>query len=199
MKIVLFGAGGTIGRAVQQELDTRHEVIAIGRHSGEFQADFTDPASLEQLFAKIGKVDAIVSAAGGAPFAALEQLDAAQMQAGLQDKLMGQVNLVFSGQAWLNDGGSFTLVSGILSQDPIRYAICVSTVNSAIEGFVRAAAIELPRGLRINAVSPTVLEESMVDYAPYFRGFIPVPASRVAQAYSKSVEGLQTGQVYAAR
>ena len=199
MKIVLFGAGSTIGRAVQQELDTRHEVIAIGRHSGEFQADFTDPASLEQLFAKIGKVDAIVSAAGGAPFAALEQLDAAQMQAGLQDKLMGQVNLVFSGQAWLNDGGSFTLVSGILSQDPIRYAICVSTVNSAIEGFVRAAAIELPRGLRINAVSPTVLEESMVDYAPYFRGFIPVPASRVAQAYSKSVEGLQTGQVYAAR
>jgi len=199
MKIVLFGAGGTIGRAVRQELGARHEVIAIGRHSGEFQADFTDPVSLEQLFAKIGKVDAIVSAAGGAPFAALEQLDAAQMQAGLQDKLMGQVNLVLSGQAWLNDGGSFTLVSGILSQDPIRYAICVSTVNSAIEGFVRAVAIELPRGLRINAVSPTVLEESMADYAPYFRGFVPVPASRVAQAYSKSVEGLQTGQVYAAR
>jgi NAD(P)-dependent dehydrogenase (short-subunit alcohol dehydrogenase family) len=199
MKIILFGANGTIGQAVRRELGARHEIIAVGRSQGAFQADFTDAASLDRLFSQIGRVDAIVSAAGGAPFVALEQLTAAQMLAGLQDKLMGQINLVLSGQDWLNDGGSFTLVSGILSHDPIRYASCVSTVNSAIDGFVRAAAIELPRGLRINAVSPTVLEESMAQYGEYFRGFVPVPSQRVALAYSKSVEGLQTGQVYAAR
>lgn len=199
MKIILFGAAGTIGRAVQQALGERHQVLAVGRSTGEYQADFTDLASLEALFERIGRVDAIVSAAGGAPFSALEHLTPAQMLEGLQNKLMGQVNLVLTGQRWLNDGGSFTLVSGILSHDPIRLAACVSTVNSAVEGFVRAAAIELPRGLRINAVSPSVLEESMVEYAPFFRGFVPVPASRVALAYCKSVEGLQTGQVYPAR
>lgn len=199
MKIILFGAAGTIGRAVRQALSERHQVLEVGRSSGEFQADFTNPASLDALFERTGMVDAIVSAAGSAPFSALAQLTPAQMLEGLQNKLMGQVNLVLAGQRWLNDGGSFTLVSGILSHDPIRFAACVSTVNSAVEGFVRASAIELPRGLRINAVSPTVLEESMPAYAEFFRGFVPVPASRVAQAYCKSVEGLQTGQVYPAR
>jgi hypothetical protein len=36
--------------------------------------------------------------------------------------------------------------------------------------------------------------EAMGKYAPYFRGFKPVPAADVALAYAKSVEGLQTGQ-----
>ncbi|MGQ5521970.1 short chain dehydrogenase [Chitinimonas sp. PSY-7] len=204
MKIVLFGATGTIGKAVLQALSPRHEVIRIGRSAEDLenklidhQADMTDINDLEKLFGTLGKVDAIVSAAGGAPFVSIQELTPAHMMTGLQDKLMGQVNLVLAGMKWLNDGGSFTLVSGVLSHDPIRYGICASTINSALEGFVRSTAIELPRGLRINAISPTVLQESMEAYAPYFRGFDPVPASRVALAFSKSVEGLQTGQIYA--
>ncbi|PHV13210.1 short chain dehydrogenase [Chitinimonas sp. BJB300] len=204
MKVVLFGATGTIGKAVLNELSARHEVVRVGRSSEalqnksiDYQADMTDLASVEQLFAKVGKVDAIVSAAGGAPFISVQELTPTHMLAGLQDKLMGQVNLVVAGQPYLNDGGSFTLISGVLSHDPIRYGVCVSTINSAIDGFVRGTAIELARGLRINAVSPTVVEESMASYAPYFRGFVAVSASRVALAYSKSVEGLRTGQVFA--
>jgi len=68
-------------------------------------------------------------------------------------------------------------------------------VNGAIESFVRAAAIELPQH-RINAVSPTVLEESLATYGSYFRGFEAVPAKRAALAFSKSIEGSQTGQIY---
>jgi NAD(P)-dependent dehydrogenase (short-subunit alcohol dehydrogenase family) len=115
---------------------------------------------------------------------------------GLRDKLMGQVNVVLAGQQFLNDGGSFTLTSGILSEDPIQFGAAASLVNGALESFVCAAAIELPRGLRINAVSPTVIEESMDSFGPYFRGYKPVPAIAAALAYSKSVEGKQTGQVY---
>lgn len=108
---------------------------------------------------------------------------------------MGQVHLVTVGREFMNSGGSFTLISGVLAEDPIRNGASASMVNAAINAFVRAAAVELPH-LRINAVSPTVLEESMGAYGPYFRGFQAVPAHRVALAYSKSIEGARSGQVY---
>lgn len=109
---------------------------------------------------------------------------------------MGQVNLLLIGREFANDGASFTFTSGVLNREPIRTASSAAMVNAALDGFVKAAAIELPRGLRVNSVSPTVLEEAMAKYAPYFRGFKPVSAADVALAYARSVEGLQTGQTY---
>jgi NAD(P)-dependent dehydrogenase (short-subunit alcohol dehydrogenase family) len=114
---------------------------------------------------------------------------------GLKNKLMGQVNLVLIGRDYINDGGSFTLTSGVLSHDPIRLGVSASLVNGALEAFALAAAIELPRGLRINVVSPGVLVESLPVFGEYFRGHEPVPGSRVGNAYVKSVEGRLTGQV----
>ncbi|MES2821094.1 MAG: short chain dehydrogenase [Pseudomonadota bacterium] len=196
MKILLIGASGTIGQAVERELAARHEVLRIGRSSGDFQVDISDSASIRALFDKTGRFDALISAAGNVHFGALAEMTEQQYAIGLKDKLMGQVNLLLIGQAFANDGASFTFTSGVLSQDPIRFGSSASMVNAALEGFVRSAAIELPRGLRVNVVSPTVLQESMDSYAPYFRGFKPVAAAEVALAYAKSVEGAQTGQTY---
>lgn len=196
MKIFLVGASGTIGRAVAAELGSRHDVIKGGSKTGDIKLDITDPASIKAAFARLGKVDAVVSAAGRVKFAPLEQLGAAGFEIGLKDKLMGQVNLVLLGQDHVADGGSFTLTSGILDSDPIRHGASASMVNGAINSFCAAAAIELPRGQRINAVSPGVLVESMRDFGPYFRGHDPVPGARVALAYAKSVEGAQTGRVF---
>jgi NAD(P)-dependent dehydrogenase (short-subunit alcohol dehydrogenase family) len=196
MKIILIGASGTIGQAIASELQERHQIIRVGRNSGELQVDIRDPASISRLFEQTGPFDALISAAGNAHFGALEELTAKEFAVGLDDKLMGQINLVLLGREFANDGASFTLTSGVLSEDPIRYGVAVSTVNAALDGFVRAAAIELPRGLRINSVSPTILEESLPAYGAYFRGFKPVPAATVALAYAKSAEGRQTGQVY---
>ena len=196
MKIILVGASGTIGQAIDRELRERHDIVRVGRHSGELQVNITDPASIRRLFEQTGPFDALISAAGNAHFGALEELTGKEFAVGLDDKLMGQINLVLIGREFANDGASFTLTSGVLSEDPIRYGAAVSTVNAALDGFVRAAAIELPRGLRINGVSPTILEESLPAYGPYFRGFKAVPAATVALAYAKSAEGRQTGQVY---
>ena len=195
-KILLIGASGTIGQAVLANLGARHDVITVGRSSGMHQADLAQPASLAALFAAVGKVDAIVSTAGNVHFGPLAEMTAEQFHIGLQDKLLGQVQLALVGQKYLNDGGSITLISGVLSTEPIRNGASATAVNAAIEGFVAAAAIELPRGLRINAISPTVLAESMGSYGPFFPGFEPVPAARVALAYQRSVEGAQTGRVY---
>jgi len=194
-KVLLVGASGTLGRAVHGELARRHEVIAASRN-GKLKVDINDTASIRRLFKQVGKVDGIACAAGNVHFAPLAQMTEELFAIGLRDKLMGQVNLALIGSDYLNDGGSITLITGILSEQPIRAGGSASMVNAALEGFVRAAAIELPRGLRINAVSPNVFQESMPGYAPFFRGFEAIPVARAALAFSRSVEGAQTGQIY---
>ena len=196
MIIILVGASGTIGQAIDRELRERHDIVRVGRNSGELQVNIADPASIRRLFEQTGPFDALISAAGNAHFGALEELSAKEFAVGLDDKLMGQVNLLLIGREYANDGASFTFTSGILNRDPIRTGASAALVNGALDAFVKAAAIELPRGLRINSVSPTVLLEAMGSYAPYFRGYKPAPAADVALAYAKSVEGLQTGQTF---
>lgn len=196
MKILLIGANGTIGSAIATELAQRHEIVRIGRTSGEEHVDISDSGSIRKLFERVGSFDALVCAAGNVTFAPLADMSEKDFALGLQDKLMGQVNLLLIGREFANDGASFTFTTGVLNRDPIRTGVSASLVNGALDAFIRAAAIEMPRGMRVNSVSPTVLVEAMGSYAPYFRGFKPVPAAEVALAYAKSVEGLQTGQVY---
>ena len=201
LRVLLVGAGGTLGRAVAAELGSRHEIIAAGSRSGDVRIDIAEPASIEQGLAGLGELDAVVCAAGAVAFAPLAEIKAATLDEssyglGLRNKLMGQVNLALAARDRLRDGGSITLTGGILSRVPIAAGSSASMVNAALEGFVQAAAVELPRGLRVNLVSPTVLVESMGSFGPFFRGFEAVPAARAALAFSRSVEGLQTGQVY---
>jgi NAD(P)-dependent dehydrogenase (short-subunit alcohol dehydrogenase family) len=196
MRVLIVGAKGTIGRAVLGELGERHEIVTAGRSSGDLRVDITRPESIRAMFEQAGTVDAVVAATGKVHFAPLAAMTAADYEVGLQDKLMGQVNLVLIGRDFVTAGGSFTLTSGVLDHDPILQGSSASMVNGAINAFVLAAAIELPRGLRINAVSPGVILEAMASFGPFFRGFEPVPAARAALAYAKSVDGAQTGQVY---
>jgi NAD(P)-dependent dehydrogenase (short-subunit alcohol dehydrogenase family) len=196
MKILIVGASGTIGALVASALAERHEIVKAGSKSGDVRVDIKDSGSIRKMFESVDKLDAVLATAGKVHFGELAKMTEAEFAVGLKDKLMGQVNLVLIGRDFVNDGGSFTLTSGVLSHDPIRLGAGASLVNGAIDAFVRAAAIELPRGLRINAVSPGVLEESLATYGPYFRGHDAVPGKRVANAYVKSVEGALTGQVF---
>ncbi len=195
MRILIVGASGTLGRAVTEALAAQHEIIAASR-SGEHSVDLTDHASITALYERLGLLDAVVCTAGVTPFAAIGDLSLDQYRAGITDKLLGQIALVRLGIDHVADGGSFTLISGILADDPIPTGTVAGTVNGGVNGFVRASAIELPRGLRINSVSPTVFTESWDGYGDYFPGYAPVPVADAARAYVKSVAGAQTGQVY---
>lgn len=195
MKILLVGANGTLGQAVARQLGQQHQILAAGRRSGELRVDLADDSSVAELFGRTGTVDAVISTTGAVHFGPLQQMTPAQFNTGLQDKLLGQVRLALAAQHHLSAGGSITLTSGIISAQPIRDGVNATAVNAALEGFVRAAALELlPRGLRINVVSPNVLVESMAAYAPYFPGFEPVSAQRAALGYQRAVEGIQSGE-----
>ena len=198
MKILIIGGTGTIGQAVYKKLADKHEIITAGTKSGDIKMDVTSLESIENAYQIIGSLDAVVMTTGKVHFAPLSEMDNTAFNIGLQNKLMGQINTVLIGMKYLNSGGSFTLTSGILNQDPIRFGSNAATVNGAIDGFVKSSAIEMPNNLRINVVSPTVVLDAMDNYEDYFRGYTPIPSEMLAQYYVKSVEGLQTGQIYKA-
>ena len=193
MKILLVGATGTIGKAVAVALSPRHEVVAVGHRGGPYQVDLADKASIASLFQSVGRVDAVVSAAGAARFGALAALGDEDFAVSLANKLMGQVNLVRVGMASVADRGSFTLTSGVLSHTPMPGSAAISLVNAGLEGFARAAALELPRSIRINVVSPGWVRETLV--AMKMDPATGTPASAVARFYVQSVEGSTTGTV----
>jgi NAD(P)-dependent dehydrogenase (short-subunit alcohol dehydrogenase family) len=195
MRILIIGATGTIGRPVAAELKGRHELVLASKNKADEKVDISDPASIRALLKRVGKVDAIVVAAGDAafkPFAALTDEDFALS---LRSKLMGQVNVVRFGMDSVNDGGSFTITSGTLADQPMINGAAASTVNGAINSFARAAAHEAPRGIRVNAVAPPWITETLVAYKMDVEG--GMPAADVARAYARSVEGKQTGQILA--
>jgi NAD(P)-dependent dehydrogenase (short-subunit alcohol dehydrogenase family) len=192
MRILLVGATGTIGSAVASALAGRHELIAAGRKTGE-RVDIADLASVRALYQRVGRLDAVVCAAGQAAFKPLSDLQDGDFSLSLTSKLMGQVNLVRCGLDSLADAGSFTLTGGFLAQHPEPGSAAVSLVNAGLEGFVRAASLEAPRGIRINVVSPPWVTETLEKIGRPVDGGLP--ASVVARAYVKSIEGRDTGQV----
>jgi NAD(P)-dependent dehydrogenase (short-subunit alcohol dehydrogenase family) len=198
-KVLVVGGTGTIGQAVVRLLSGAHQVISVSRSRGAAaQVDITDGASIQSLFESVGKLDAVVSAAGDLHFGPLTDMTAEMFRVGLHSKVLGQVNLALTAQHFLNDGGSITLTSAMVAQEPIRFGANATACAAAIEGFVRAAAVELPRGLRINAVSPSVLQESLATFGTFFPGIEAAPGSRVAMGYLRSIDGVQTGRVFRA-
>lgn len=193
MRILLIGASGTIGAAVHGALAPKHDVIGASRNTGQVRVDITRQDSIWDMFRQIDPVDAVVCCAGGAAWKPLRDLTDSDFDTSLSNKLMGQVNLVRAGIDRVRDGGSFTLTSGVLAQQPMPGSAAVSLVNAGIEGFVRAAALELKRGVRINVVSPPWVAETLAKMGQDPKNGLP--AEVVARSYVSAVEGTGTGEV----
>ncbi|HJW14339.1 MAG TPA: short chain dehydrogenase [Thermoanaerobaculia bacterium] len=193
MRILVVGATGVIGSEIVRALEPDHEVLRASFGKSPIRVDLERSDSIEAMYRQTGKVDAVVSAAGQAKFAPLAELRDADFALSLRNKLMGQVNLVRLGFGSVRDSGSFTLTSGVLASSPMVGSAAISLVNAAIEGFVRAAALEAPRGIRVNAVSPPWVAETLRALGMDPTGGLP--AATVARAYVESVTGPRTGAV----
>jgi NAD(P)-dependent dehydrogenase (short-subunit alcohol dehydrogenase family) len=193
MRILIVGATGTIGLPLVAELEGRHDLVLASRTKAHEQVDISDPSSIRALYKRVGKLDAVVSASGEAKFAPLATLTDDDFAFSLRSKLMGQVNLVRYGFDWVSDGGSFTITSGTLAREPMVGGAAASLLNGALDSFTRAAALEAPRGIRVNVVSPPWVTETLIAWKMDPAG--GMPATEVARAYVESIEGRQSGAV----
>jgi len=194
MKIIIVGATGTMGTYLSSAFENEHEIIRAASEGGDFQVDITSPEAIEKFFQAVGPFDALISTAGPTFVGPWKKLNDETFRKGVEGKMMGQINLVLIGQHYINPKGSFTLITGALTEEPQINFANASAANGAVEGFVRGAAIELENGIRINAVSPTVIENSP-HYFPYFPGEIPTTMKQLEFMFRKSVFGSVTGHI----
>ncbi|MBB5411399.1 MULTISPECIES: short chain dehydrogenase [Paraburkholderia] len=196
MRILVVGATGLLGSHIVRLLATEHDVVGASRKGSELHVDLSDKRSIEAMYAQAGSFDAIICAAGSAKFAPLAALGDEDFSFSLANKLMGQVNLVRCGVDHVSQGGSFTLTSGVLAQQPMEGSAAVSIVNAGVEAFARSAALELRGKARVNVVSPGWVAETLESM-----GRDPsqgVPAEIVAQAYKRTLGGSASGEVVSA-
>ncbi|MEM0932215.1 MAG: short chain dehydrogenase [Bacteroidota bacterium] len=195
MKIVVIGGQGTIGKKVVEALSEKAEIIIASRSQGDVLVNLESSASIKNMFQNTGELDAIICIAGEAKWAPFKEMTEEDFHIGLNSKLMGQVNLVRLGQSFLKKGGSFTLTTGILADDPVVQTTSAAMVNGAIHSFVLAAALELENAQRINVVSSGLVEDAYERYKDYFPGHTPIPMRKVTDAYMRSVFGKGTGEI----
>ncbi|UPT67228.1 MAG: short chain dehydrogenase [Sphingobacteriales bacterium JAD_PAG50586_3] len=193
-RIIIVGASGTMGTYLAGAFENEHEVVRASTDSGDYHIDITSTDSIEAFYKQVGEFDALVSVAGPTYVGPWKNLNDKEFRKGVEGKMMGQINLVLIGQHYIKPKGSFTLITGALTNEPQLHFANASAANGAVEGFVRAAAIELANGIRINAVSPTVIENSP-QYFLYFPGEIPTTMKELEYGFRKSVFGTNTGQI----
>lgn len=194
MRIVIVGASGTMGTYLSRAFEKDNEIVRVDRNSPDVQVDITSTQSIENMYKQIGAFDALICTAGPTYVGPWKKLNEETFRTGVEGKMMGQINLVLIGQHYINPKGSFTLITGALTHDPQKNFANASAANAAVEGFVRAAAIELENGIRINAVSPTVIENSP-QYFPFFPGEMPVTMKQLEFGFRKGIFGANTGQI----
>lgn len=195
MKVLIIGGTGTIGKEVVDYFSQEHEVIIASRNAADYPVDISDISSIKKLFNKVGKVDAIINAAGEAKWGHIDELTEDDFLKGIKSKMMGQVNVARLGKDYLSPGGSITLTTGILADDPVAKTSIAAMVNGGVHSFVQAAALEMKNNIRINVVSSGVVETAYKKYKSYFPGHTPISIERMMRGYVRSVEGLDNGKV----
>jgi NAD(P)-dependent dehydrogenase (short-subunit alcohol dehydrogenase family) len=190
MKIIIVGASGRIGREVDNALSNNHEIIRVGVHSGDIQCDYTDAKSVQAMFEKIGEFDSLISVAGGdSAFKSFSTLDDEDYRYGFERKVLGQVRLLKYGESFVRNNGSFVFTSGFLSHYPNPASIATGPLNATVDTFVNNTAPLLPRGIRLNVVSPAPIVEPGQER----KGL--VTAAETAKFYVEAVEGDMSGKV----
>ncbi|AWS43482.1 short chain dehydrogenase [Streptosporangium sp. 'caverna'] len=196
MRIIVVGGGGTIGRRLVPALRSNgHDVVVAGRTSGDVHVDLTSHPTIEAMYREVGAVDGVVSIAAHGALDEFGTLTSDALQENMRAKFFGQVDLVLTGQHHCADGASFTLTSGIFADQAWPHVTGGGVISGALHSFVLSAAIELPRGMRINVVSPTMIGDSVATFDEHFPGMRPVPMNELVDHYLHCVEGDDTGGV----
>ncbi|MFD8492947.1 short chain dehydrogenase [Amycolatopsis sp. NPDC059657] len=196
MRIVVVGGAGTIGRRLVPALRSRgHDIVVARRTSGEVRVDLASPATIEAMYREVGAVDGVVSVGAHGALDEFATLTSEALAENMRAKFFGQAELVLTGQRHCADGASFTLTSGIFADQAWPGVTGGGVISGALHSFTLSAAIELPKGMRVNVVSPTLVGDSAGAFAEQFPGMRPVRIDDLVGHYLSCVEGDGTGRV----
>jgi NAD(P)-dependent dehydrogenase (short-subunit alcohol dehydrogenase family) len=193
-KIVVVGATGRLGRVVVGGLSD-YEVVRAGRSGPDLKIDALDFESVSDVFASVGTFDGLISCIGGTPFKTFEELTMEDFALGLSKKCFSQLNLAKAAIPYLTENGSITLTSGIIGDEPILAGSCAAAANGALNTCVSTLAAEYAGKVRINIVSPSIIENSVEDYGMLFDGFEPTSKKRIVEAYRRTISAPISGRV----
>lgn len=194
-KVIVVGATGRLGSVVVAGLKD-YEVIRAGRSGPDLKIDALDFESASAALATIGPFDALISCAGvRAPFKPFEELTMEDFAIGISNKCLSQLNLVKAAIPYLNENGSITLTSGIIGDEPILGGSAAAAANGALNMCVSTLAAEYAGKLRINIVSPSIIENSVEHYGMVFDGFEPTSEKRIVEAYRRTISAPISGRV----
>ena len=193
-KIVVVGATGRLGRVVVGGLND-YEVVRAGRSGPDLKIDALDFESVSDVFASVGTFDGLISCIGGTPFKTFEELTMEDFALGLSKKCFSQLNLAKAAIPYLTENGSITLTSGIIGDEPILAGSCAAAANGALNMCVSTLAAEYAGKLRINIVSPSIIENSVEDYGMLFDGFEPTSEKRIIEVYRRTISAPISGRV----
>ena len=194
-KVIVVGATGRLGSVVVGGLKD-YEVIRAGRSGPDLKIDALDFESASAALATIGPFDALISCAGvRAPFKPFEELTMEDSAIGISNKCLSQLNLVKAAIPYLTENGSITLTSGIIGDEPILGGSAAAAANGALNMCVSTLAAEYAGKLRINIVSPSIIENSVEHYGMVFDGFEPTSEKRIVEAYRRTISAPISGRV----
>jgi NAD(P)-dependent dehydrogenase (short-subunit alcohol dehydrogenase family) len=194
-KIIVVGATGKLGKVVVEGLQKDYEVIRASRSGPDLKIDAFDFESVSDVLASIGPFDGLVSCIGGTPFKTFDELTMEDFAAGLSTKCFSQLNLAKAAIPFLRENGSITLTSGIIGDEPIIAGSCAAAANGALNMCVSTLAAEYAGKLRINVVSPSIIENSVDYYGMLFDGFEATSNESITHAYRRTISAPISGQV----
>jgi NAD(P)-dependent dehydrogenase (short-subunit alcohol dehydrogenase family) len=157
--------------------------------------DAFDFANAGKILSSVGKFDGLVSCIGGAIFKPFDELTMEDFATGLSKKCFSQLNLARAAIPLLTENGSITLTSGIIGDEPILSGSCAAAANGALNMCVSTIAAEYAGKLRINIVSPSIIENSVDDYGMLFDGFEPTSKESIIHAYRRTISAPISGRV----
>lgn len=184
---VAAGASVVVASSNRQRVD--RAAAALGERAEGHVIDLGDEAAVGTLFERLGNFDHLVYSAGDAlQIGRLADTGFDAVRKAFDIRLFGAIAATKHAIPHLRPGGSVVLTGGVASLRPQKGWTAVASICGAMEGFMRALAVELAP-IRVNLVSPGLVKTPLWDGMPesqrealYAASGASLPVGRVGEA-----------------